>query len=146
MRQLSADSITPTHIMAETSTPSGSHHVIPPAQKPPNESAKRSLHSQQMGNLVGDINALALDNNSSSQPKTGTGNQNIGASSSNTNTNGTAALQKTTNRQATTPNVVNCNAKNVSTENSTGRCDQAFFSIGNPFSQIFDLISFGNVS
>lgn len=130
VRQLSADSITPTHTMAETSTPSGSQ-VNSHTQKPPNESAKRSGHlqqQQQIGNLVGDINALALDSNNSQQKttsqqqsrpnQTASGNQNnIGISTSNTN----GTQQTPTNWQQTSPNATNGNIKTISTENSTGK-------------------------
>ncbi|XP_031639629.1 E3 ubiquitin-protein ligase SMURF1 [Contarinia nasturtii] len=103
VRQLSADSITPSHTMAETSIPSGSH-ASPYAQTPTNEAAKRSLHPQQIGNLVGDINALALDSYNSQQSRP---NQNVGSSSSNTNG---------TNVPPTSPNTVNGNVKTVAND------------------------------
>lgn len=125
MRQLSDDSITPTHTVGESSTSSGSQ-VNTHIQNPLNESAKRSLHLQQIGNLVGDINALALDSNNSQQKtpqqqprsnQTVSGNQNIGTSTSNTNGTPQTAL----NWQQTSPNTVNGNIKTVNpSENSNG--------------------------
>lgn len=128
MRQLSADSITPIHTTPEASTPSGSH-VSPLAQKPSNESAKRTVHSQQIGNLVGDINALALDSNNSQQKtsqqqsrpnQTASGNQSSGP----TNSNGNCAQPTSTNSnitwQQTSPTPANGNVKTISTENSAG--------------------------
>ncbi|XP_055311962.1 E3 ubiquitin-protein ligase Smurf1 [Sitodiplosis mosellana] len=123
VRQLSADSITPTHTMAETSTSSGSQ-VSQHTQVPPNESTKRSQHGQQIGNLVGDMSAVALDSNNSQQKtsqqqsrpnQTTLGNQNIGTSTG--NTNGTQQTQ--TNWQQTSLNAANGNIKTISSENST---------------------------
>lgn len=127
MRQLSDDSTTPTHTVGESSTPSGSSQVNTHIQNPINETAKRSLHLQQIGNLVGDINALALDSNNSQQKtpqqqprsnQTASGNQNIGTSTS--NTNGTTP-QTAMNWQQNSPNTVNGNVKTVSSENSNGK-------------------------
>lgn len=124
MRQLSADSITPTHTMEETSTPSGSH-ASPQTQIPANESSKRLLHGQPIGNLVCDMNALALDGSNSQQKttqqqsrpnQTFTSNQNIVTSTSNTN-----GIQQTpSNWQQSNLNATNGNIKPNSSENSAG--------------------------
>lgn len=117
VRQLSVDAITP-----EASTPSGSH-VSPLAQKPSNDATKRSGHSQQIGNLVGDINVLALDSNNSQKKtsqqqsrgnQTASTNQNSGTTS---NTNGNCAQPASANWQQTTS--PNGTVKTI--ENSAGK-------------------------
>lgn len=141
MRQLSADSITPSHTAAEASTPGGSH-VSPITHKSSNESSKqRSTHptqpaqSQQMqkqlGNLVSDINSLALDSNNSQQKasqqqsrpnQTASGNQNIDTSTSNTNGNSVQSTPPpptpTNSNMAwpqTSPNAANGAVKTITT-------------------------------
>lgn len=127
MRQLSADSITPTQTMPETSTPSGSH-VSPLTQKT-TESSKRShsAHNQQqpvqkqMGNLVAEISALGLESNSQqktsqqlSRPnQTASNNQNMGTSSVNSTQPTSASTW-----QQTSPSTANGTA---ATENSTSK-------------------------
>lgn len=140
MRQLSADSITPSSHVNDVSSPSGSH-VSPAIHKSSNESTKRSSQSQQkqLGNLVSDINALALDNNSSqskaSQPQqqqprsnqTTAGNPVISGGTGNTNGNGNC-IQTSTNSpssnmvwQQTSPNATNGSVKLISTDNTAGK-------------------------
>lgn len=149
VRQLSADSITPSHTMPETSTPSGSH-VSPLAQKT-NDSTKRAhptTHNQQqqqqqqsqpiqkqMGNLVADINALGLESNNS-QPKgsqqqsrpnqTASNNQSIGNTSTG-NTNGNCTQPTSANnswQQQTSPSAANGTAKTITPDNSTSKFSQ----------------------
>lgn len=153
MRQLSADSITPSSHVGDVSTPSGSY-ASPATNKSSSELSKRSIphpthNSQsqqqqmqkQLGNLVSDINALALDNNSSqskaSQQKqqqqqqqqqsrsnqAAAGNQqNLITTSGSGNTNG---IQTSTPSnlvwQQTSPNATNGSVKLISTENTAGK-------------------------
>lgn len=144
MRQLSADSITTTSHVGDVSTPSGSNSVT---HKSSSDSSKRSIphptHNQQqqkqLGNLVTDINALALDN-SSSQSKASqqqqqqqsrcnqatTGNQQNPSTPSAGNTNGNS-IQTSTNTpsnlvwQQTSPNATNGSVKLISTESAAGK-------------------------
>lgn len=141
MRQLSADSITMSHTMAEAaSTPSGSHISL--LNKSTNESSKRAHATpnaqqpqqiqKQLGNVVSDINSLALENKNSQQKtsqqqnarpnQTASGNQTTGIGTSNSNANGNCvqSISHSSNMtwQQTSPNTTNGTAKTPSTENN----------------------------
>lgn len=172
MRQMSADTITTSSHVSDVSTPSGSH-VSPATHKSSSESTKRSIphpthnsqsqHQQQqqqqqmqkqLGNLVSDINALALDNNSSqskasqqqhqqqqqqqsrsNQAAAGNNQQNPVTPGAGGNTNGNGngnCIQTSTSTpsnmvwQQTSPNATNGSVKLISTENTAGESQKNY--------------------
>lgn len=164
MRQLSADSIAPSSHANDVSSPSGSH-ASPAAHKSSSDSAAKraSQHSthnsqsqsqqKQLGNLVADINALALDNsssqskasqsqqqqqirsNQSNQSNAGNNQQSAPMTPTTASTNGNGnCIQTSTNSpssnmvwQQTSPNATNGSVKLISTDNTAGKRFQQFF-------------------